>query len=108
MQHAGRPAGSEAGSRGRHAAQHASVTDSLTRRAEPGSRVTGGSTTHALQDAKLDSDCVMGLPAPSGPGLGLSGAAQTNRCCDQFVAREADGYKAEGFSRQRVLSNEQQ
>ena len=24
---------------------------------------------------------VMGLPGPGGPGLGLSGAAQTNRCC---------------------------
>ena len=24
---------------------------------------------------------VMGLPAPGGPGLGASGAAQTNRCC---------------------------
>ena len=46
---------------------------------------------------------VIGLPAPGGPGLGASGAAQTNRCCDQFVAREANGYKAEGFSRQRVF-----
>ena len=25
--------------------------------------------------------CIMGLPAPGGPGLGASGAAQTNRCC---------------------------
>ena len=40
--------------------------------------------------------CVMG-----GPGLGASGAAQTNRCW--FVAREANAYKAKGFSRQRVL-----
>ena len=27
---------------------------------------------------------------------------------DQFVAREANGYKAEGFSRQRVYINESQ
>ena len=42
----------------------------------------------------------MGLPARAGLGLGLPG--QTD-AVDQFVAREANGYKAEGFSRQRVL-----
>ena len=45
-----------------------------------------------------------GPPGSGGPGLGASGAARTNRC-DQFVAREANGYKAKGFrvSRQRVF-----
>ena len=32
-----------------------------------------------------------GPPGSGGPGLGASGAARTNRC-DQFVAREANGY----------------
>ena len=42
----------------------------------------------------------MGLPARGGPGLGASGAADA---VDQFIAREANGYKAEGFSRQKVF-----
>ena len=48
----------------------------------------------------------MGLPARGGPGLGASGTDGQPRqtdAVDQFVAREANGYKAEGFSRQRVF-----
>ena len=41
---------------------------------------------------------VIGLPARGGPGL----CRQTD-AVDQFVAQEADGFKAEDFSRQKVL-----
>ena len=54
---------------------------------------------------------VMGLSARGGPGrdsvaerrVQLRVRLGQTDAVDQFVAREADGYKAEGFSRQRVL-----
>ena len=45
---------------------------------------------------------VIGLLARDGPGLGASPGIQTD-AVDQFVAREANGYKADGFSRHGVL-----
>ena len=46
---------------------------------------------------------VMGLPARGGPGQRRVQPRQTD-AVDQFVAREANGYKAEGFSRQSFMS----
>ena len=48
----------------------------------------------------------MGLPARGGPGLGSVGCGPDkpmHESVDQLVAREADGYKADRFSRQRVF-----
>ena len=44
--------------------------------ATPDAEAVGRSTASIAQRLP-----VMGLPARDGPGLGLSGAAQTNRCC---------------------------
>ena len=46
---------------------------------------------------------VMGLPARAGRDSDRRVQPRQTDAVDQFVAREANGYKAEGFSRQRVL-----
>ena len=55
----------------------------------PAPRNTAGAGAAAAAEARVidyagertPRSCVMGLPARGGPGLGASGAAQTNRCC---------------------------
>ena len=56
-------------------------------------------------EASLLRLAVMGLPARGGPGLGSVGYSPDKpmlESVDQFVAREADGYNADVFSRKRV------
>ena len=55
-------------------------------------RALGAPPACALAWLPFSRTPVMGLPARGGPGLGASGAAQTNH-----------GYKAEGFSRRGVF-----
>ena len=49
----------------------------------------------------------MGLPARGGPGLGLSGAAQTNRCCWSSHEKQT-AIKPRASRDREFLSNEQQ
>ena len=60
--------------------------------------------SRALAIATAARPSIMGLPARGGVGLGSVWCSPDKPdAVDQFVAREANGYKAEGFSRQRVL-----
>ena len=58
---------------------------------------------HLTGPAAVARRGVVGLPARGGLGLGASVAAQTNRCCWSVRRTRSNGYKAEGFSRQRVF-----
>ena len=74
--------------------------------ARPG-RALGAPPACALAWLPFSRTPVMGLPAPGGPGLGLSGAAQTNRCCWSSHEKQT-AIKPRASRDREFLSNEQQ